>query len=311
MSSSPAPAPAATPAGSTTSSVACAGRRRPTLEREFRYDAAHQLVELVETPAGGEPLVTTFEYDERGRRVRASGASDVVYIWGDRTLDAVVVDGDVRRYRADESGRLQAVGDTAVLWDEDSGTYQPSAIGDEAIITVDATTAGGVDRDGRVTWRPFTVADAWGGGSARGTRWHEYYGVEADGLVWLGSRPYDPATRQFLAADPLSPKPGTAGGASPYTYAANDPINLFDPSGNAPISIEAFNDMRDRKTGPQWQNIAVVAIAVVAVVGNGGDRRRVRAGRHDPHRHGDRRRVGCRVGCGSGGTRGRAPPRRR
>ena len=237
----------------------------PELERRFRYDAAHQLVELVEVAAGAEPVVTTFEYDGRGRRVRASGASDIIYVWGDRTLDAVVVDGDVRRYRSDESGRVTAAGDIAVQWDEHSGTYQPSAIGDEAIITVDATTAGGVDPDGRITWRPFTVADAWGGGSSHGARWHEYYGVEADGLVWLGSRPYDPTTRQFLATDPQAPAPGTAGGASPYTYAANDPINLFDPSGNSPISIDAFNDMRDRKTGPQWQNIATVAIAVVAV----------------------------------------------
>ena len=237
----------------------------PELERRFRYDAAHELVELIETAAGAEPVVTTFEYDARGRRVRASGASDIIYVWGDRTLAAVVVDGDVRRYRSDDAGRLTAVDDTAVQWDERSGTYQPSAIGDEAIITVDATTAGGVDPDGRITWRPFTVADAWGGGSSHGARWHEYYGVEADGLVWLGSRPYDPTTRQFLATDPQAPAPGTAGGASPYTYAANDPINLFDPSGNSPISIDAFNDMRDRKTGPQWQNIATVAIAVVAV----------------------------------------------
>ncbi len=237
----------------------------PELERRFRYDAAHELVELIETATGAEPVVTTFEYDARGRRVRASGASDIIYVWGDRTLAAVVVDGDVRRYRSDDAGRLTAVDDTAVQWDEHSGTYQPSAIGNEAIITVDATTAGGVDPDGRITWRPFTVADAWGGGSSHGARWHEYYGVEADGLVWLGSRPYDPTTRQFLATDPQAPAPGTAGGASPYTYAANDPINLFDPSGNSPISIDAFNDMRDRKTGPQWQNIATVAIAVVAV----------------------------------------------
>ena len=113
----------------------------------------------------------------------------------------------------------------------------PSAIGDEAIITVDATTAGGVDPEGRITWRPFTVADAWEEGPQAGTPWHEYYGVVADGLVWLGSRPYDPTTRQFLATDPQAPAPGKAGGASPYTYAANDPINLFDPSGNSPISM--------------------------------------------------------------------------
>ena len=83
--------------------------------------------------------------------------------------------------------------------------------------------------------------------------------------MWLGARPYDVATRQFLAPDPLAPLPGMPGSTSPYTYAANDPINLFDPTGRQPISIEAWNDVRDRRTGPQWQNIASVAIAVVAV----------------------------------------------
>ena len=73
------------------------------------------------------------------------------------------------------------------------------------------------------------------------------------------------ATRQFLAPDPLAPLPGKPGSASPYTYAANDPINLFDPTGHQPISIEAFNDIRDRRTGVQWQNIASAAIAVAAV----------------------------------------------
>ena len=100
----------------------------------------------------------------------------------------------------------------------------------------------------------------------RDDRWHPYFGVASEGIVWLGARPYDVATRQFLAPDPLAPIPGRPGSASPYTYAANDPINLFDPTGRQPISIEAFNDIRDRRTGVQWQNIATVAIAAAAVV---------------------------------------------
>ena len=221
-----------------------------------------------------QPAVTTFEYDDRGRRVRASGASDIIYIWGDRNLDAVVVDGDVRRYRSDETGRLHrsrrhggAVG--RALRDVPAERHRRR--GDHHRRRHDrrrrrSTTAG--SRGDRSRSPTHGAA-----GPSQGARWHEYYGVEADGLVWLGSRPYDPATRQFLATDPQSPAPGKAGGASPYTYAANDPINLFDPSGNSPISIDgvqrharpqdrsAVAEHRRRSRSPSSPSSATMATA--------------------------------------------------
>ena len=146
-----------------------------------------------------------------------------------------------------------------------TATPRPTSLNGQPVVTVDSGTFATVD-DSTVRWRPFELADAWGDSPDRDEGWHPYFGVAAEGVVWLGARPYDVATRQFLAPDPLAPLPGRPGSASPYTYAANDPINLFDPTGRSPISIEAFNDIRDRRTGTQWQNIATVAIAAAAVV---------------------------------------------
>ena len=186
---------------------------------------------------------------------------------------------------------------STIEWDPDSATPRPTAINGQR---------GRHRRRRHVRHGRRRLDGARGGrsssptpgatGPTRDGGWHPYFGVAADGVVWLGARPYDVATRQFLAPDPLAPMPGRPGSTSPYTYAANDPINLFDPTGRQPISIEAFNDIRDRRTGPQWQNIAI-----------GGDRRRRR------RRH--RRHAGHRRSRGDGarrcGHRRRSPAPRR
>jgi RHS repeat-associated protein len=46
------------------------------------------------------------------------------------------------------------------------------------------------------------------------------------GLLYLRARSYDPSTAQFMSADPLSGETHT-----PYNYANDDPINLYDPTG--------------------------------------------------------------------------------
>ncbi|MEJ7764831.1 MAG: RHS repeat-associated core domain-containing protein, partial [Acidimicrobiales bacterium] len=50
------------------------------------------------------------------------------------------------------------------------------------------------------------------------------------GLVYLRARWYDPATAQFMSRDPLLEVSG-----QPYAYAANDPVNRTDPTGELPL----------------------------------------------------------------------------
>ena len=242
------------------------GERGAGGERRFEYDAAHQLVRLIE----GDD-VTTFDYDARGRRVRESGPRDVVYVWGRDRLEAVVTNGRTTSLGFDESDRLSRFGDHRVQWSGGGVVSEPTSVDGKAVISVGASTFGSVDSDGTVMWRPFSLADAWGDthvSDGSDPAWHAYFGLATDGIVWLGARPYDVATRQFLAPDPLAPVPGSAGVTSPYTYAYNDPINFIDPTGRQgqPISLEDFNDIVDRRTGVQWGNVAAVGIAIVATV---------------------------------------------
>ena len=70
------------------------------------------------------------------------------------------------------------------------------------------------------TQSTYTV-DQWNGGTAIGG---------AVGMVRLGERLYDPRTGRFMSRDPLV-TPRTATRTNPYAFAANDPVNLTDPSG--------------------------------------------------------------------------------
>ena len=72
-------------------------------------------------------------------------------------------------------------------------------------------------------------------------------GLRIGGLRVLGARTYDPVTRLFLPPDPLATVPATNGAASAYTYAWQDPINYIDPTGMQPVSIEAYDAIRQRE----------------------------------------------------------------
>jgi RHS repeat-associated protein len=72
-------------------------------------------------------------------------------------------------------------------------------------------------------------------------------------LVHFGAREYDPSIGRFLTKDPL----GLGGGLNVYDYAANDPVNLADPSGllfghNAgeEYAQQAVEDAADTITDP-------------------------------------------------------------
>jgi RHS repeat-associated protein len=54
------------------------------------------------------------------------------------------------------------------------------------------------------------------------------------GLYYVRARWYDASMGRFISEDPI----GLAGGINNYAYAANDPVNLSDPSGLGPCDLE-------------------------------------------------------------------------
>jgi RHS repeat-associated protein len=78
-------------------------------------------------------------------------------------------------------------------------------------------------------------------------------GPPLDGLEWLHHRTLDLATGSFLSPDPLAGGPGSAVGANPYHYAANDPVGLIDPFGLRPMTDADLERLRESAGRPAWQ----------------------------------------------------------
>lgn len=79
---------------------------------------------------------------------------------------------------------------------------------------------------------------------------YKFNGKELDGktgLYYYGARYYDPKGSIWLSIDPLAEK---FPGYSPYNYTMNNPINMVDPDGRAPLDW-----YRNNKTGNiSWHN---------------------------------------------------------
>lgn len=249
----------------------------PRGSRSFLYDDAHQLVRE-EGPQG----VTTFRYDEVGRRVEErddAGETRVRYEWdGLNRLARVERAGATTTLDVDGFGSLVAVNQTALVWDPTAGVPELLSVGDRQFVglpgrplaAIEGSDFGWLGADWRGSIGEY---DPWGaplggegsdGDGVGGDGFALGYSGElaVDGLVWLRARAYDPASRQFLSPDPLPGVAGSAFAANPYHYAGNDPIGHADPLGLAPVSIEQYQSLREQATGPQWANIAMVALTV-------------------------------------------------
>ncbi|OFN47447.1 hypothetical protein HMPREF2554_01820 [Rothia sp. HMSC071F11] len=61
----------------------------------------------------------------------------------------------------------------------------------------------------------------------------------------MGARLYDPVTAGFLSPDPVEPVVGAGYMGASYLFASGDPVNLHDPTGLQPLSIDAIRQYRD------------------------------------------------------------------
>jgi RHS repeat-associated protein len=259
---------ATTPVGSTSSTsssyTATPGGllTKTTAVSTLAYNSAQELTSL--TPATGG--ATTYAYDGRGARVSsATAASGTVgavatkysYTPSGALSSVTLPAGNVVGYTSNgndlRQSRTTAGVTTAFTWAtagklplllDDGGhtyIYGPSSspvaqiddsthvveylhddlIGTPKIIT---NTAGVVS--GANTYDPYGNQTAHSGASASSIGYSGNWTDTATGLVYLRARDYDPVTAQFLTVDPAIDKT-----RQPYTYVANDPLQLTDPSG--------------------------------------------------------------------------------
>jgi RHS repeat-associated protein len=232
----------------------------------YDYDEAHQLVRMV-GPGG----TTGFTYDAAGHRTEEAGPTAARrYTWDGLGRLSSVEDGhgDVRDVDIDAFGRLAAHGPTRLAWDPTAPVADLVSIDGREVVSAEGhALALGLDWLS-ADWRGSVVpCNPWGDRPGDAVPSGEigpgaFGELDLGDLTWLRHRVYDPATRSFLAPDPLPGIPGTPVAANPYHYANNDPIGFVDPLGLQPLSIEQYNDIRAQETGFQWGNAIMAGLMI-------------------------------------------------
>jgi RHS repeat-associated protein len=80
--------------------------------------------------------------------------------------------------------------------------------------------------EGAYTYTPYGGVAEHTGSATTALGYDGQYTNSDTGLVYLRAREYDPATGQFMSVDPLE-----AFTREPYSYARDDPLTYWDPSG--------------------------------------------------------------------------------
>lgn len=248
-----------------------ASERTPAGDRTYHYGLAGELVRQVFE----DRREVAFEYDANGRRVTeaSSDGGRVTYEWGPLGRLAAVVRTDADGVRStqaiehDPIGRPQRVAGVPILWDT-AVTGRVFGIGDQRYAWWGGQVAELAEAGSG--WGRRLADDAWGDDGGTGVRLGYRGELALDGLLFLGARVYDTRSRTFLSPDPLLPRPGELAQASPYGYAANDPVNLVDPSGGKPLSDEEFAASQKSQFLKYVAKAAVVVAAVAITVATAG-----------------------------------------
>lgn len=238
------------------------------------YDAAGRLLEAA---CSGRTI--TYAYDRSGRRTgeEDSSGSRREYEWTGLWRLAAVTEhsGDtvVRTTTlVDALGQLSRVNDEQLFFDDLTGDLLQA--GDEPIVHAGPMTAHGAEGWLEPSWRPdrhMNPADPYEppspqvslpGGLGLGPGGEP----RIAGTEWLGARVLDPASRSFLSPDPVEPTVGAGWAANPYSYAGNNPVNLFDPAGLHPLTSEELDSYRKANSAKWGSALAIAAGVALAFV---------------------------------------------
>ncbi len=236
---------------------------------ERTYNAAGQLLN-----ATSQHATITYTHDHSGRRTSQthSNGSRREFEWtGLSQLAAITDHHGNQKHRTttvvDALGHLTRVNDEHLFFNDLTGDLLQA--GNNTIVHAGPLTAG---PQGWLhpSWRPHrntNPANPYQPPIAQATLragidLGPHGEVQIAGMEWLGARVLDPTTSSFLTPDPLPPTTAAGWAGNPYSYAGNNPTNLYDPTGLHPITTEELDTYR-KANAPKWGT----ALAITAGIG--------------------------------------------
>ena len=170
----------------------------------------------------------TNTYDATGRDVQLVGGSTTTNLSYLGTGGQLVADGTAT-YTWTPSGTLTATAANG------SGTLD---LTDQHTDVVGQFTANATSLTGSQTFGPWGTVTATGGTRTGSLGYQSQYTSSTTGQTDMGARWYNPAVGGFDNKDTVSNKPTpNSASASPFGYAADNPLDATDPSGHATAPV--------------------------------------------------------------------------
>lgn len=212
-------------------------------------------VEIPPASSAGSKLTTTYGYDSQGNRTTITPAGKAATTLGYDQANRLTSFGTTAAYTYNGDGLRTAktIADTTAsfTWDQsgnlpvmtgDGSSYYLYGPGGQPIEQISGTTITYLHTDqqgsirlltdttgkivGTYTYDPYGKVTSHTGAASTPFGYDGQYTDPETGYQYLRARYYDPATGQFLTVDPLLPITG-----EPYGFAADNPLNAFDPAG--------------------------------------------------------------------------------
>ena len=179
-----------------------------------------------------------YKYDSLGQRViKEEGNNKERYQYQDGRIKQVEKEGEYSLiYSYSSNGIIQSVSEIS---NKDIKTYF-------YLIDIIGNIVGLVDENGNIVveydyssyGKVEVKKDTVGISKKDHIRYKGYIYDEETKLYYLISRYYDPEIGRFISQDSVEYiEPSSISGLNLYVYCCNDPINMYDPSGNFAISI--------------------------------------------------------------------------